>query len=413
MLVTTDDEITIGGVSLADLEEAAKLEPEVEEMVIKAEKVINKPKDSESNIKVIMDNKKEDISENVIKVSTKIADGSNVMADTSSGSSDTDLSKNESNSSNSQNKSEIVKTLRKVYLFDFIYRTAKAKNWGLFVWLFLNFCIIECAGIPFGLLGLLAMPLLYTISLAIALSPAGEFFLRQQNACREIKNKEIKQKIQPIFDRVYAQARENNPNISPKVKLFMCDDESENAFATGRRTVCVTKGLVNMKEEHIEAILAHEFGHLAHRDTDNLLIVTVGNLFITVITTIIGIIINIIGGIVDFITSDTTLGRIIPLRWIVRGITFICTSVFMFLWTKLGTLLCMRGSRIEEYAADHYAAELGQAQNLVDAFNELDDSPAPRGLWAALTSSHPQTSDRIDKLNEYIEAHANASQSTN
>lgn len=306
-----------------------------------------------------------------------------------------------------EKKAEILATLRKFYMFDFLYRTAKARNWGLIVWLFINFALMEVISIfLLGqenlLIGIIIGPLIYSISLMIALSPVGEFCLRQQNSCRKIKNKKIMEKVQPIFDKVYSEAREKNPNISPKVKLFMCDEESENAFATGRRTICITKGLTNMSEEHIAGILAHEFGHLANKDTDNLLIVCVGNFFVTAITSFLGLYFNLVGIIGDILTPDDEIPFF---RIFSRVFKFIFVTAFMFVWTKIGTLLCLRGNKKAEFAADMYAAELGYAQELVDAFNELDNSPAPKGLWAALTSSHPQTADRVMKLNEYIESH--------
>ena len=155
-----------------------------------------------------------------------------------------------------------------------------------------------------------------------------------------------------------------------------------------------------MDDEHIEAILAHEFGHLANRDTDSLLIVVVGNIIVTVITTILAAIFNIIGFIVDHAGDEEShIGRAIAA---VASLIFV-TGV-MFIWTKLGALFCMRGNRNQEYVADKYAAELGQAQNLIDAFCAMDDAPAPKGLWATLVSTHPETADRIMKLNEYIDS---------
>ena len=67
------------------------------------------------------------------------------------------------------------------------------------------------------------------------------------------------------------------PLISDSVRLYMNEDESENAFATGRRTICVTRGLLNLSDEAIKATLGHEFGHLAHKDTDRCLLVVLGN----------------------------------------------------------------------------------------------------------------------------------------
>ncbi|MBR2591311.1 MAG: M48 family metalloprotease [Clostridia bacterium] len=396
---------SIGGIPLAEIMDAADLDAPTKSTVIVKKQNAEKTAD-ETMVVSEKDNSEESgkTVDNIVKIKDEKQPGTGIIKkDDTQDLVDTenlteDLEK-------AQKRQETIDKLRKFYVFDFFYRTAKAKNWGLFVWLFLNFTFIEVFFCMGGWIGALLGPVVYSVSLVVALSPLGEFLLRQQNACREIKDKDIKSKIQPIFDKVYAEAREKNPNISPNVKLFMCDEESENAFATGRRTVCITKGLANMDADHIAGVLAHEFGHLAHRDTDNLLIVVVGNLIVTVITSIIGIIFNIFGVIGDFLTSQTTLGRIIPFSIITRFLVFIFVNVFMFLWTKLGTLLCMRGNRKEEFAADNYAAQLGYAQNLADALDALEDAPAPKGLWAALTSTHPQTADRVMKLNEYIEQH--------
>lgn len=61
----------------------------------------------------------------------------------------------------------------------------------------------------------------------------------------------------------------------------MNTDEDPNAFATGRKTICVTEGMLHMPESQIKATLGHEFGHLAHKDTDLILVVSVGNLIVS------------------------------------------------------------------------------------------------------------------------------------
>lgn len=300
-----------------------------------------------------------------------------------------------------------ARSLKNFYLFDLFARMVEAKNWGLLAWIIINFIIIEAAfTVVLSLWGLLLVgPLAYFISLAIALSPIGEELLRISNGCRKIKNKDIKAKIEPVFNEVYSRAKEKDPSISPKIELYICDDESENAFATGRRTVCITKGLAKMDSGHIAGVLAHEFGHLSHKDTDSLLIVVVGNLFMTIISTILGFISTVTGSILDEILDEHGIGCFSLLS---KGITFLLTTAFMFVWTKLGALFCLKGGRKQEFAADHFAAELGYAQNLIDAFVEMESAPAPKGLWATLLSTHPDTADRVMELQEYIEENQSA-----
>lgn len=58
----------------------------------------------------------------------------------------------------------------------------------------------------------------------------------------------------------------------PVPKLYIIDEESPNAFATGRdpahAAVAVTRGLLRVLDrEEVEGVLAHEIAHVRNRDT--------------------------------------------------------------------------------------------------------------------------------------------------
>ncbi|MGN0546061.1 MAG: M48 family metalloprotease [Acutalibacteraceae bacterium] len=300
------------------------------------------------------------------------------------------------------------------YVIDFVKSLFTKEKVGVCIWLIVNMLLVSTPmGITFmaqyndlgadaiwlGLLYIAIGIVFYLITLVIAMSPVGETILRWQNKCKPIKDVNVKNRLEPIFNRVYEKAKTRCPAISDKVSFFISRDECPNAFATGRRTVCVTQGLLDLSDDEIEGVLAHEFGHLAHKDTDVILAVEVGNMIVVGTLTVINVITNFSLRIADMFSkgdSAKTMYKII-------NVLFYAVA---FLWTKLGVLFCMHSSRKNEFAADNFAVDLGYHKELADALTELDDGEfaKPKGLWAALHDSHPETTDRIVSMNDYASA---------
>ncbi|MCL7749200.1 zinc metalloprotease HtpX [Halalkalibacter alkaliphilus] len=280
-----------------------------------------------------------------------------------------------------------------MYILDCFQRLTKKQNIGIFIYLILNtFLVMAIFGDP--ILGLS----MYVISLVLALSPFGEWILRLQQGCKPLARKEHIERLTPLFDEVYRKAREIDPSIPDGVKLFISNDAAPNAFATGRKTICLTKGLLQYDDDEIKAVLAHEFGHLSAKDTDFILIVTVGNMIVTALFVLFRLFFSFVGIVVSI--ANNSLGTLI--------MTFLMDVVLvamMWLWTKFGTLLVMHSVRKNEYEADAFAHKCGYNQPLVrvlDSFNALD-GPATKGLWANLASSHPDPDQRIGKLQDLNE----------
>ncbi len=305
-----------------------------------------------------------------------------------------------------------------MYIAEFIKKMACREKIPAIVYLILNVAIITfVVHFMFGgtysinyhtsysealdwLLTILLSLLLYAASVAIALSPAGEWLLRAQNRCNGIIRDDYRSRLQPLFNEVYTKARLKDPSISKNVKLYMKDVDYANAYAIGRETICITKGLLNADGNTIKGVLAHEFGHLSHKDTDLIQVISVGNLFITIISFFIRIIFAIAGFFIAFV--GVMMGRDEALQGIEMGsIMFLIPntiiSVFMWLWTRLGILLMMSASRNEEYAADAFAKEIGYGDALC-SFLSFRTSGKEQGLFAALSSSHPSNSSRLARL---------------
>ena len=288
-----------------------------------------------------------------------------------------------------------------LYIIDFAKNIVRSGNIPSLIYIVLNVAVITlviASGMPDNVpLAVGCSLLIYLISITIALSPLGEMLVRYQSGCQKIRDQNVLQRIQPLFNKVHREAKRMNPSLPDKIKLYIEDQEYPNAFATGRKTVCITKGLLKMPDPYIEAILGHEFGHLCHHDTDMLLLIIVGNMFINFFVLIGRVVINFIL-IIAAMFVETEFGALMH-----RFVSFLCAlsiNLMLRLWTGLGVLLTMKTSRKNEYEADHFSGELGHGRALADALEFLDKNGSghPKGVFAALSASHPPTKERIARL---------------
>ena len=279
-----------------------------------------------------------------------------------------------------------------MYIIDFFKNLFKKSNIGVIIWLVANILLLVVLfssgfqSVPGAIFGVV----LYALSMVIALSPIGEWILRLQTGCKKITDPEVLARIEPLFNEVYAKAKAENPELPDKIKMFMSESDEPNAFATGRKTVCITRGLLTYSDEEIKGVLGHEFGHLAHKDTDIILVVAVGNLIVNAIFVAIRVIGNFFMLVGQFFTAlfSENSGAFIA--------NFML-ALLMRIWTQIGVWLCMSSSRKNEYKADEYSHNLGYREGLVNVLSSFGSSKS-KGLFAALASSHPNTDDRIAKL---------------
>ena len=295
-----------------------------------------------------------------------------------------------------------------MYVFEFLKRMFRKSNTTVVIYLIINYILISAIiGLLFSggggigiLLGFVVGLVAYIISLALALSPVGEWLLRLQCQCHPIEklSPELQNDILPIFQEVYQQARREDSSIAPDIKLYYTENEDENAFALGRKTIAVTTGgLQNpMFREQLKGILGHEFGHLAHKDTDLLLLITVAATFLfNAAATIVGWLSHgdrDHGICVFFLKLGTSIASFLSLVFI---------NLFMRLWTKIGQLLVMKGSRENEYEADAFACLLGYGRELYSFFQSMGGEEEVSKL-GILVSTHPPTALRMERVQNLI-----------
>ena len=194
----------------------------------------------------------------------------------------------------------------------------------------------------------------------------------------------------------------------PMPKLYVIPDDSPNAFATGRNpekgAVAVTEGLLKaLSRDEIAGVIAHELGHIAHRDT----------LIMTVTATIAGAISSL--GQMAMWASMFGGGR----HDDDEGGSPIGGLVAMIVAPFAAMLIQMSISRSREFLADQAAAEYtGQPRALASALQKIEtwshqlpmthgspavahmyiSNPFSGGWIASMFSTHPPTAERVARL---------------
>lgn len=190
----------------------------------------------------------------------------------------------------------------------------------------------------------------------------------------------------------------------PMPRLWLIPDNSPNAFATGRNpgnaSVAFTAGiLATMSDDEIEGVVAHELGHVLHRD---ILISSIAATIAAAITFLARMGFFFGGGRDDDEREGSGIGGILML----------------ILAPIAAMLIQMAISRSREFDADAASArytgnpnKLIAALRKLDAYSKrmpLDATPATAHLFIIqpftgqtlmrLFSTHPSTEDRIARL---------------
>lgn len=219
---------------------------------------------------------------------------------------------------------------------------------------------------------------------------ADKIVLRLHNA------REVDARTAPQFHAMVARLAQRASLPMPKV--YIVEDPSPNAFATGRNpanaAVAATTGLLDrLTPDEVEAVMAHELGHVLNRDT----------LVMTMVATIAGAISMIANFGLLFGGGNS------------RNPLAMIAAVFMAPFAAM--IVQMAISRTREFGADKAAAEIsGNPRALASALRKIAAPAAQRPTEATLRnpaaaqlyivptavrslfSTHPDTGQRIARL---------------
>ena len=243
---------------------------------------------------------------------------------------------------------------------------------------------------------------IYITVIALSLSGFAEWIFRKLENARHVATFTEKERLLALFENVKERAMKRSKIIDGKLKLYIVDSMSINAFSIGRHTIAVTRGLMNaMNDEELEGVIAHEMAHIINGDTQvSMLVTAASNMYIwglLLISKACYILETLIGG-TSFVKSLLTFIRSL-LDLLVKYII----TVF--------TVLVASTSRKEEYRADKGALELGYGEGLLSALYKLYDieMSGKKKLLDKLQETHPILAFRIEAIEnklyqeEYVE----------
>jgi len=192
----------------------------------------------------------------------------------------------------------------------------------------------------------------------------------------------------------------------PMPKLYITPEESPNAFATGRNpthaSIAFTQGILQlMPDGELEGVVAHELGHVLHRD-----------ILISSVAATIAAAITALARFAMFFGPRRDDDE--------EGGNPIAALAMMILAPIAAMLIQMAISRSREYDADAASAKyVGSPYPLIGALQKLDNwsqqipmdaNPATQHMYIMkpfsgrslfkLFSTHPSTEDRIARLQQ-------------
>jgi len=233
-----------------------------------------------------------------------------------------------------------------------------------------------------------------------------QYFIADKLAVMMTGAKQIEKRDNPRLYRIVENLAITNGMPMPKV--YIMEDPAPNAFATGRdpnhAIVAATNGLLSIMDDvELEAVMAHEMGHVKNYDI-RLSMIVVG------LVSVVGLLADI--GIRMFAFGDSDNDNVSPVV-LVFGVLMILLAPF------IAIVIQMAVSRQREYLADATSAMTTRnPEGLARALEKLKinakpmrlqnkttshlfiSNPLKSGGLNSLFSTHPPLDDRIKRLRE-------------
>jgi heat shock protein HtpX len=271
---------------------------------------------------------------------------------------------------------------------------------------------IQSSTLLLGAAGGIAIALVIAFFMSIGAFYGGSSLLLGIAHARQIEHDDHPQLFNVVEEMAIASGQAKLP------KVYIIDDRSMNAFATGRNpdnaAIAVTSGLLKrMNRDQLQGVIAHEMSHIQNRDI----------LFMTMLSVMVGtiaILSEMFLRTVFYSSAGSRRSRSSSSKDGGSGLVIalmVLAMVFAILAPILSHIIYFAASRRREYLADASAALMTRyPEGLASALELIDResasvmhaqkatapmyiaNPLEKAKLSALGSTHPPTSERIHIL---------------
>lgn len=269
--------------------------------------------------------------------------------------------------------------------------------------------IVVIAGLGWGVSVFYGEPtILYYVSVGALVYAVIQYFIASKLALAVTGAKPIEKRDNPRLYRIV-----ENLSITtglPTPKIYLINDPAPNAFATGRNpknaSVAATTGLLDiMNDQELEAVMAHEMGHVQNYD------IRVSMIVFGLVAAI-GLISDLFLRMLFFGGGDSR--KNVPPQLMILGLVAVILAPIVALLIQAAV------SRQREYLADSTGALTTRyPEGLASALQKLRDhgrpmkrqtgstahlffsNPLKPGFFSKIFSTHPPLDDRIARLRKH------------
>lgn len=213
------------------------------------------------------------------------------------------------------------------------------------------------------------------------------------------------EKLFNCYQRVKGRVEEEGYRVPANIKVCLIPGEEMNAYCFGARSIGVTEGTLNLDNKTVEAIIAHELGHLFNGDSILNMILVTNCLGIIAILAFYQFALISVVYIIMIICCLIGLFRFSFASYFITskisGLIKLVMEIAKTIVLQTSRLVISALGRKSEFMADRFAALMGYTfylRRFLERFAP-DRGTDEQSFFAVLYDTHPSTALRIQQLN--------------